>query len=341
MEGLTGPFTDSLSLHGSGRGKLLLFGEHSAVYGEPAVGIPLPYETRLDIELESGSNGSIRYTGMDEKESTLLWQMLNAECAKLYPNAPPLNPKDWYGTAAYESTVPAYGGYGSSAAVCSAVADALLKGRTRQVDEKAALANEGEKLFHGTPSGIDAILSSSQGLTAVYPHAAGAASGIFPSFRPLSGHGFFLVTASVPRKHSTKALIGKLRGLREANPKAVTESISELGALANEAIRILIGKADARTLGELATEAHVLLSQLELSIDETDYILNTGMLSGAAGGKLSGAGGGGACYLICETEEVAQKVRNALVDSFARKPELQGRILPVLEIGEERVYERN
>ena len=65
-------------------------------------------------------------------------------------------------------------------------------------------------------------------------------------------------------------------------------------------------------LGKLANQAHSTLSQLELSNKEIDLLLEFGRDNAALGGKLSGAGGGGAFYLIMPDVKTALKTQMAM-----------------------------
>ena len=68
----------------------------------------------------------------------------------------------------------------------------------------------------------------------------------------------------------------------------------------------------AGELGRLAGEAQELLAALGVSTPALDRILEAGRAAGALGGKLSGAGGGGAFFLVCSDEDTAGRVRQAI-----------------------------
>ena len=68
----------------------------------------------------------------------------------------------------------------------------------------------------------------------------------------------------------------------------------------------------AEELGGLAERAHRELERLGLSTPELEDLLEAGARAGAVGGKLSGAGGGGAFYLVARTSEAAHQVSRAV-----------------------------
>jgi mevalonate kinase len=73
------------------------------------------------------------------------------------------------------------------------------------------------------------------------------------------------------------------------------------------------GPDSAVRLGRLAHDAQEVLHDLGLSTALLDALLKIGMGAGACGGKLSGAGGGGAFVLFCRAPEDARRVRRAIV----------------------------
>ena len=85
--------------------------------------------------------------------------------------------------------------------------------------------------------------------------------------------------------------------------------LETLGSLAARGIEILEGGQAGRQeeLGELCWQAGGILGQLGLGTGDLDRLLDEGRGCGALGGKLSGAGGGGAFFLL-----------------FASRPEAEG-----------------
>jgi len=292
---------------GRGQAKLLLFGEHAAVYGFPALGMALPEYTEVDLEPKSGSTGW-DITGIADHYRALIAQLLS----RLEENLDRLH-GEGSGAAVRghiegTSSVPLAVGFGSSAAVCVAVAHAAECARnageapsTRVTWE---LANRLEKLFHGTPSGIDTGLAALGGVQAFRFHG-----DELPEAERLSGGRFFIVAGALPRSTGTKELVAGIREKMEQNDRTTTESLSRLGEISERAIEIVkdaMTEADLTELGTLASEAHQRLSSLGLSTALLDRFIQIGMTAGAVGGKVSGAGGGGAFYLFYRNEEQAQ-----------------------------------
>jgi mevalonate kinase len=214
------------------------------------------------------------------------------------------------GQARFTSDIPPGLGFGSSAALCAATASALCAGAAGAT-ELWAWAHEAERLFHGTPSGIDTGLALLDGLYLFQPAPPG-----LPSAHRLAGLPLDLVVGAVPRHGDTGSLVRGLRERVSGGDRGAAEALGELGRIARRAAELLseAGPRKQRMagLGELANAAQALLSGQGLSTAELDGLLQQGKASGALGGKLSGAGGGGAFFLICPRADSAPRIASRL-----------------------------
>jgi len=272
-----------------GRGKLILFGEHAAVYGYPAVGTPLSCTTEI---------GTGEFSPRASNGETGLIQELISDAADFTENT------KWSGGPLYQySDVPRAGGFGSSAALCVAVSRLVLgqfsSGYKREVH---LLANRLEARFHGTPSGIDTGMASDTSAAAWLK-----ADDDIPERRPLTIPGWSIIYGALPRSRSTAESVGKLRLLKESGDSRVMSSMEELGRISSEFIQAAVLPGGNKTqaadndfsaaAAALTNEAQSVLSSLGLSTIELDTIFKTAFRMGAAGGKLSGSGMGGAFYI--------------------------------------------
>ncbi len=302
-------------------GKLLLFGEHAAVYGYPAVGLALP-ET-MEVEITPAG------TPVGPGETVLRPDMppFSSMVRALETLFPPVSASGIIdrlrGGVRIMSSIPQSLGYGSSAALCSAFSRVALNvladlGIVATEQDVWRVANRLEQVFHGTPSGIDTGLATLGGIQAFY-----FGTSDLPSATPLPSFPFSMVTGAVPREASTKDLIGALRSRIDAGDSELRRRLESLGETAERGIAVIRDPAadHAAEIGALATEAHAGLKSLGLSTDPLETALDVGMASGATGGKLSGAGGGGAFYLMFRETDDARKAYLALRKSFHRYPE--------------------
>ena len=76
---------------------------------------------------------------------------------------------------------------------------------------------------------------------------------------------------------------------------------------------------EAAKLAELALGAQDELSRLRLNHLEMDELLREAMRLGSMGGKLSGAGCGGAFYFICRDETSAREIQKELTAHSRQK----------------------
>jgi len=299
-----------VAILGSGRAKLLLFGEHAAVYGYPAVGLSLG--TVLRVRLHPGSAEDWKIEGVQEEDGEKILQVMGLIEQLAYAGVE--KPRGG-GRLLLESRIPRGLGFGSSASLCVALAAAVASQRgesdLRRIWE---WAHRAEELFHGTPSGIDTGLALLGGLYSFRPDPPQ-----IPEAEELKGVPLHLVVGAVPRKASAGALIGALREKvagRDQGVEAILERLGRLAAAAAEILRTRRnqgeGQSAARDLGVLALEAQKILRGLDLSTPEMDRLLREGQARGALGGKLSGAGGGGAFFLICPDPGTARGAAAAL-----------------------------
>ncbi|MEX2443422.1 MAG: mevalonate kinase [Alkalispirochaeta sp.] len=289
-------------------GKLLLFGEHSAVFGYPAVGTAL--NRGLHVSVSPAPRMTLTLGGEAAAAKSDTEAALHRFGAFLSQRAPHLPPS----RVEIVSDLPISSGFGSSAALCTALAQWSLQVEAPGTGGEPARwemwrrAHELETFFHGTPSGIDTGLAALGGVQAF--RFGPDRNTELPSATPLPRGVPHLVVGSIPRGRSTRELVEMVRQRHEEEPVATGRILADLGSLAKDAIRWLSTTgAPAAALGEMATAAHGHLSRLGISSKTMDQILHAGSSAGALGGKLSGAGDGGAFYLVCSDSDTAGAVQ--------------------------------
>ncbi|MBU0935753.1 MAG: mevalonate kinase [Spirochaetes bacterium] len=311
-------------LQAEANGKLLLFGEHAILYGYPALGLGL--DRTLRLTLSYSETGSLPASQKDSLPSLELPAQYHAAVRKVM-----LTVSHELGRAfpehshlSVQSQLPLASGFGSSAALCVAAARLLALLAKPAVSGKqppASLdterlwqaAHEAEKIFHGTPSGIDTALALHSGLLAFKARAGG-----LPELRQLQRQELPLVYGSVPRAANAKRSIGRLGELMRQQDPSCTETMSLLGACAERAIQLLDGGSGSlctvglAELADLANQAHAGLRKLGLSTELAEDLLEAGRTAGAMGAKISGAGAGGAFWLLAENRQKAEAVFAAL-----------------------------
>lgn len=311
-------------MEGIGRGsaKLILFGEHAAVHGHPAVGVSLPESTTVRLADRPGHGGHGSPWHSDDWDLASVAESDRETVAAVIARLGELVPGVAPAGVQVESEVPRAAGFGSSAALCTAFARAVSARSPRmglprleeEVDTLWRLAHELEKLFHGTPSGIDTGLSIREGTYAFHPRP-----GSLPAVERLPGALPALVVGAVPREGSCGALVADLSRRVRGGDAAAIRSVDALGGMAQAAAHALRPRTagTARLLGELADRAMEVLRGLGLSVPGLDALLDVGKRAGALGGKLSGAGGGGAFYLVAPDDDAAVEIARRVGDEAA------------------------
>jgi mevalonate kinase len=146
-------------------GKIHLLGEHTSVYGKPALLAAI--DKSVSVSIESAKNGKgFSEHGKDREE---LEQVLLSAIKKKFTISKIPKYK-----IEIKTDLPIGSGLGSSAAFSAASAAVLLTFLNLPNDKETIfeIAYEGEKFFHGNPSGGDLAAVVNAGLT--FPGAPGA-----------------------------------------------------------------------------------------------------------------------------------------------------------------------
>jgi hydroxymethylglutaryl-CoA reductase len=300
-------------------GKVVLFGEHSVVYGQPGITAALDVGLRVRLTPDPEGPRTVQphfKRAFDVAESdqdyTRLSQAVQAALAQSGLERAPL-------AIEIESDLVPGMGLGSSAAFSTALCRALrlYRGAAANGRFDSALFEEVqalERMFHGNPSGMDAAAVISGG---VLWFRKGPPRELLPLKleRPVSG-----VICIVAPGARTIELVGQVRQQRELAQAGVDAILGEIGALTAEA-GLTLAAGDLQRTGELMNDNHELLARLGVSTPELDRAAAWLRVHGALGAKLTGAGGGGAVLALMEPEQRA-----------ALWPELEARFPVVLPL---------
>lgn len=279
-------------------GKLILFGEHAVVYGQPALAVPLTsLQATATVRSSTAGHGIVieaedlgLRVALAKAAETGLAKTVELVLARFRMPEPDA-------VISVHSTIPVASGLGSGAAVSAALAQALATylGQRLGAATLSALVFEVEKVHHGTPSGIDNTVIC-------YSKPVFFVRDLEPeTFRPAAP--FDLVVADTGVASPTRVSVGAVREGWERDPQTYEAIFKEIGSITRSA-RTAIESGDVTALGPLMNRNHSLLQRLDVSSPELDRLVGAALAAGALGAKLSGGGRGGNMIALSTRDSV-------------------------------------
>jgi mevalonate kinase len=292
---------------GIGFGKAILFNEHFVVYGIPSIVSAIGNYTvakvekwkKAELKLEDNRKATPRY-----KEEKLEQQKdsLNRMAKKMNINISKTGLK-----IILEGNLYCASGIGASAASCVAIARALSDYFDMNLtdDEINDIAYEGERGYHGTPSGVDNTASTFGGLIWFQKGNKNQIEKI--SMRnPVE-----IVIGNTGKVANTELAVSGVRERKEKSPekyKEIFDRAENITYLAKDALQT----GDFKEVGKLMNENHKLLQQIEVSSRELDFLVSIARNQGALGAKLTGGGLGGNIIALTPSKDLQENVANAI-----------------------------
>lgn len=291
-----------------GYGKLILFGEHFVVYKVPALVAAVAAYTDCKAELTSTPGVEM----IDNRPAVPGYKVKKKaeqdEATELVLKHLGLDTSKQGVRLTLGGDLCAVSGIGASASSCIAIGRAVgaAMGLGLTEEQVNAAGYEGEKGYHGTPSGIDNT-SACYGGILKFQRTAGDPIFEMQNLPETVG----LVYASTGITASTTTVVGDVRAKKEADPKWWDDLMKRYVAVVTEGEQVL-QSGDWKRLGELINENHTLCQELTVSCPELDELVDTARAAGAWGAKMSGTGRGGLMLAITPGEELTNKVAAAL-----------------------------
>ena len=284
---------------GKSHSKIILIGEHSVVYGYPAIAIPLK---KIEIEcVVEEAKTSFFYNNTDTLSVAVFTALrhLKKENAKIKYKV--------------VSQIPPKRGMGSSAAVSIAAIRAVFDYFEENLDDELLekLVHTAEIVAHKTPSGLDAKTCLSD-----------------KAIKFIKNKGFsyidlnldaYLVIADTGIYGNTSEAIQNVKNL---GSKADI-SLKKLGELTDEITKILTKNIESKEekvdkIGKIMTKANTELGNLNITIEKTDLFVKTAIENGASGAKISGGGLGGCVIALAKNLEIVEKIKDELLKCGAK-----------------------
>jgi mevalonate kinase len=299
----------------SAPGKVILFGEHAVVYGEPALagaidrrvyitareynkGIKITSSGKTISYVDSYKGSEFPYIRKAiELTFDYLHERKNLEI-KINSNIPPA------------------AGLGSSASVSVATILAVSKlvGANLSKDEIAKIGHNVELEVQGAASPTDTATTTFGGILYIQPTERNFERLEIP---------LPLVVGYTGIRRSTRYLVEKVRMLKEMYPDIITSIIRGIGEIVKCAKHKIERGED---IGGLMDINHGMLEALGVGHQKLSELVYISRLSGAKGAKLTGAGGGGCmiAYTPEKSEEVIASITSKGYQAFNAPITLDG-----------------
>jgi len=292
---------------GSGFGKAILFNEHFTVYGIPSIVSAIDRATTATVKPFEGEGWIIddqRKATPRYKEEKLEHQKDSTErilkAAGIDTTRNPIK-------ITLEGDLVAASGIGASAASCTAIARALSDEFNLGLsdDRINELAYEGEKGYHGAPSGIDNTAATYGGLIWFVRGTPNVIERMKLE-RPIE-----IVMGNTGLVADTKAAVAGVRERKKKYQEKYGKIFKEAEGLAYKA-RKALESYDLKAVGKLMDENHKHLQEIEVSCKELDFLVNLARERGALGAKLTGGGLGGNMVALTPGEDLQEKIARAM-----------------------------
>jgi len=291
-----------------GYGKVILFGEHFVVHGIPAVAAALRNKTIAVVE------NSDKFEIVDNRPATPGYKDKKAEEAEdairrvlgflnIDTEKSPIK-------ITFSGNLVAASGVGSSAAQCVSLARALNQhfGLGLGDEEINKAAFEGEKGYHGTPSGIDNTAATYGGVI-FFTKGEPPKMEKIKMARPLE-----IVEGNTGITADTKEVVADVRKRKEESPEEF-EAIFKRAAEIVEEARKPLEESDAEKIGKLMDENQELLRKIGVSCNGIEQLVKIAKDNGALGAKVTGTGRGGLVVALTPGKELQERVAKAMEEA--------------------------
>ncbi len=291
---------------GTGFGKTILIGDQFVLDEVPAIVSAISYETVTIVERIDGEgwvleDNRIEVPGYKEKKKgqqvgsiNRVLEVMNIDVKK--------NPiKITVG-----GDLLAGSGVGASAASCVSLARALNEEFKLgySIEEINRVAWQGEFPYHGVASGVDNTASTYGGLLRFW-----LKNGQQNFEHIKTPKAFEIVLCNSGITANTAALDEFIEKQKKENPDLFGSRLKEIVSQGID-MKAALEAGDLEKVGQIMTENHKLLIDMEMSHEILDHLCNLAREHGALGAKVTGGGRGGYMVALTPGKELQDKIAN-------------------------------
>ena len=293
---------------GTGFGKTILIGDQFVLEEVPAIVSSIPFETEAIVERIEGDgwileDNRMEVPGYKEKKKEQQIESINRilEVMKIDVKQTPIK-------ITYGGDLLAGSGVGASAASCVSLARALNEefNLGYSVEEINHVGWEGEFAYHGVPSGVDNTASTYGGLMVYQVKGEQKHFENIQLPKPIE-----VVLGNSGITANTAALDGFIQKEKEQDPKLFISRIKTITDQSYE-MKQALEAYDLKKVGEIMTENHKILINMNLSHDILIYLCKLAMEKGALGAKVTGGGRGGYMSALTPGKDLQDIVASAI-----------------------------
>jgi len=310
---------------GSGYGKVILFGEHFVVFGLPAIASAIADRTIAEVKHPLGrevlaavegpgtfvvhGKGWTLYDNRPEtpgyKTEKAVEQKRSIELMLAFLN---INASKTPISILLGGELKAASGVGASAASCAAIARGLsgLFGLELTDEKINEVAHEGEKGYHGTPSGIDDTAATYGGLFMFKKAEPKNLVELIRTKTPIE-----VVMGNTGITASTTEVVAAVKQRKTKEPEKFARIFKEAETLVHDSRKALEAH-DLGTLGGLMDCNHELLREIGVSCDKLETLVDIAKREGALGAKITGTGQGGYMVALTPGKGLQERVAMAM-----------------------------
>ena len=293
---------------GTGFGKTILIGDQFVLEEVPAIVSSIPFETEALVERIEGDgwileDNRMEVPGYKEKKKEQQIESINRilEVMKIDVKQTPIK-------ITYGGDLLAGSGVGASAASCVSLARALNEefNLGYSVEEINHVGWEGEFAYHGVPSGVDNTASTYGGLMVYQVKGEQKRFENIQLPKPIE-----VVLGNSGVTANTAALDGFIQKEKKQDPELFTSRIKTITDQSYE-MKQALEAYDLKKVGEIMTENHKILINMNLSHNILVYLCKLAIEKGALGAKVTGGGRGGYMSALTPGKDLQDIVASAI-----------------------------